>query len=243
MQIEKSSEWSSIVGQEPIPLKELCSWGKSQLLNLNLQKKKWEETFLEKSGPSSYYNHSGLYVFWWTGSRETLQQGVLNHLIKGKEYKPIHDDERYRLANLTLPELLTSDKGKRYLLQPVIYDFEWIVDDKGERCALYAGKASGVFERIRAHLQWVNTFDAFHKNTSAEVKARVLAKHNGRQQMRAGFEYVFQNEDEAQRKKLLVENVGITVHANHPHLVSRRFYVEDYLIGRLRAAFNVDTER
>jgi hypothetical protein len=201
---------------------------------------------MEKWGINSttnFYNFSGLYVFWWFGPKQYLENAVHDHLIQGKQYKAVNDDRRYELIGQAAPVEDVPGRVKSHLIQPVRYDFKWTADRFGERTALYAGKASGVFDRVKAHLQWQQQFAQFHASTDDERGARVLARHSGRQQLRAGFEYVFQNVIEKQRKEYLNAYVGLTVYPSPADAVSFRFYAEDYLIGTLRPAFNVDTER
>lgn len=241
-QHKRETAHQNLVGTPPKLLGPLTRWGPTVLENLNLQKRGWQENW-QTTPQTNYYNFSGLYTFWWVGERTVLENSAISHLNQGKQYKEAEDNARFALLNKEPPVQEVEWLVRPHLMHSVNFEFNWLPDDKyGWKAPLYVGKASGVFDRVKAHLQWHDSFATLMPEAEKPYPS-ILPSHTGRQQFRVGFEYLFQNLPVTDRHILLESSIALSVHPTPADDVSFRFYEEDYMIGLLRPAFNVDSER
>jgi hypothetical protein len=241
-QQKRETAHQNLVATTPKLLGPLTRWGPEVTDNLNLQKKGWQENW-HTTPKTDYYNFSGLYVFWWVGKKSVLDNAAVAHLNQGKQYKEQEDDARFSLLDKEPPIQEVEGLIRPHLMHPLNFKFNWLPDDQYEwKAPLYVGKASGVFDRVKHHLLWHNNFVALSPNVK-KYYPNILPRHTGRQQFRVGFEYLFQKLPVAKRHTLLESNIALSVLPTPADDVSFRFYEEDYMIGLLRPAFNVDSER
>ena len=236
---KRSVASDNLLNAPVIPLAQLGHWGPRQHLTYHIDQDGWIDNWATNA-ETNYFNFSGLYIFWWIGDRTVLEESNRVHLIKGKKYKQEEDDARYDLLGLNVPG--NAGGNNIYLEHEITYDFLWRqgVNCK-EKCALYIGKSSGVYGRVDGHVKWQTSFGPLLLGNNQNPM--LLPRHSGSQQFRVGFEYLFKHTPLDVRRDLMLNSVGLTVHPTRADDVSFRFYEEDYLIGSLRPAFNVDSER
>jgi hypothetical protein len=156
----------------------------------------------------------GIYVFWWLNN--TAQ--CLNPL-KG----PICT----RTYTLQGKQKTGTGESVDYHQIEININDSWL--QRYERhIPLYAGKsADSLYKRIKLHLQ-IN-----HQKYTGKTTA---------DQLRRGMERLFKQHDST--SQLIVDHVGYSFISLHGEKeVVNRFYLEDYVIGKLMPLFNVDIER
>jgi|AntRauTorckE5430_2_1112549.scaffolds.fasta_scaffold00249_7 hypothetical protein len=220
-----------------IPISELCSD-----LNLNhavttgtltIQQDDWDANLQAKSPPlhSNNIHEAGLYCFWWIGEPALLNEGVLQHWLKGKV---VGDDAE----RVTPPFQEVRDNH-------IFHKITWQFHQAGsqQNYPMYIGKASSVYKRVRLHLQWPLSAYPGYPRTNAPLEIKPAGNVNSSTQFRKGYEYLFRQMTNQERIEQLIENVGVSF-INLPfHDVTNRFFWEDKLIGMLRPPFNLDAER
>lgn len=101
--------------------------------------------------------------------------------------------------------------------------------------SLYVGKATKLKSRISQHLLLKSPGRVHPKPRNHEkVKPKTTSC-----QLRAGIEHIFP--DESKPRDFILDNMGLSFSAIDT--VSRRFYLEDFVIGYFKPWFNLDCER
>jgi len=210
------SERLSGLGANPICLNKLINKN-GQSLNYNAT---FEFGLRKKSEPVS-----AIYAFWWLGNSDELKSYsdlILQVKIKGKK------------TNKTYQEFYSDNSKvkvtKGHIIHTITWDTEWF---NSRLPCLYIGKTSNLCSRIGSHLmlktrEWKSNPEYLYKPTSAC-------------QFRSGFEHLFQKYPE--RRKLMLNQVGISFQGFNWNEVAERFYLEDLAIGYFRPWFNIDSER
>ena len=80
---------------------------------------------------------AGVYIFWWTGSKESL--GKLNR--------------RIRLKGKVSEENIIKNKDKTHVLHDVEWSTDWFPEELNDRYALYVGKSTKLANRFALHLK------------------------------------------------------------------------------------------
>jgi hypothetical protein len=110
--------------------------------------------------------------------------------------------------------------------------WDWNVND--EFICLYIGKTTDFRKRIPLHL-------LLKTNNLKNKKGNQLNKKTTSCQLRSGFDYLYSNKNDIYIKNELMEHIYLSFYYENDFV--KRFYIEDYLIGKLRPWFNVDSER
>ncbi len=118
---------------------------------------------------------------------------------------------------------------------PVNVDFEdWWPENIPYPC-LYVGKSTSIKKRFPKHM-----------NRGSEKRLYTIPETNEKQkpitssgQLRYGIEHIFKNENNP--LEIIYQKVGFSYNTNLT--VVDRFYKENYLIGKWRPWFNIDSER
>lgn len=190
---------------------------------------------------------SGIYVFWWSGTKEDLKKLNRKILLQGKK------------------------DGDTFHWHPIEWQMDWLVPveiEKNENhYALYVGKSTTLRNRIRQHFHfsvdhesWKTNLDKPKNNQGkSKLTLRGMRKfHNEGYnisynpttscQFRAGMSLLCR--DEANNNEfwnLIKKNMSLSIlpctDTEKENKVAVRFYLEDYLIGALRPWFNLDSER
>jgi hypothetical protein len=111
-------------------------------------------------------------------------------------------------------------------------NWNWNLNEKF--ICLYIGKTRDFQDRISKHLL-LKTDNLRNKNNNQ------LNKKNSTCQLRSGFDYLYSKESNIYIKNELMEHLFLSLYYENDFV--KRFYIEDYLIGKLRPWFNVDSER
>jgi len=111
-------------------------------------------------------------------------------------------------------------------------NWDWNLED--EYICLYVGKTRDFKKRISQQL-------LLKTNNLKNINGNQLNKKITSCQLRSGFDYLYSNKDNIYIKNELMEHIFLSLY--HENDFVRRFYIEDYLIGKLRPWFNVDSER
>lgn len=111
-------------------------------------------------------------------------------------------------------------------------EWNWNLDD--EKVCLYVGKATNIKKRLGQHL-CLKTGHLYPKTTN------YLNKITSACQFRAGFDYLYQDNKGINIFTEINSRIHLTILKEDDFI--RRFYIEDFLIGRLLPWFNVDSER
>ena len=111
---------------------------------------------------------------------------------------------------------------------------EWNWNLENEYVCLYVGKTRDMQKRISQHLL-LDTDNLGSKNGSQ------LHKKTTACQLRSGFDYLYSKKENVYIKNELMEHLYLSIYYEDDF--TKRFYLEDYLIGKLRPWFNVDSER
>lgn len=126
--------------------------------------------------------------------------------------------------------------GRRYAA--IQLDDEWLGIDAGLPVPLNVGKtADNVAKRVGQHIRImdVRTTPQFHGS-------RKQPRPTTGCQLRAGVEHLFPRM--ADTRAFILDNVGLSyVEMDGDQHAANRFYLEDYAIGLMRPALNIDIER
>jgi len=111
-------------------------------------------------------------------------------------------------------------------------EWNWNLDD--EFVCLYVGKTRDFQKRISKHL--------LLKTGKLENKdGNQLNKKTTSCQLRSGFDYLYSKSKNIHIKNELMQHLFLSIYYENDFI--KRFYLENYLIGKLRPWFNVDSER
>jgi len=113
-------------------------------------------------------------------------------------------------------------------------NIEWNWNLEDEYVCLYIGKTRDLKKRISQHLL-LNTDNLKNINDSQLYKKTTSC------QLRSGFDYLYSKKENVYIKNELMEHLYLSIYYEDDFV--KRFYLEDYLIGKLRPWFNVDSER
>lgn len=188
-------------------------------------------------------NHSGIYIFWWTGTKVELEGLNKQIRLKGKVNKdatPENLEEKHHFHNIE-------------------FSTKWFPELEQQRYALYVGKSTNIENRLRWHLKVGTTHNNWKKaQNEMPNKGNFFPVYSPTTscQFRSGIELLVKDKEfsEEQFWNYVKENISFSYLTFHnPNLnekqnekdlfVAERFYLEDYLIGTLRPWFNIDSER
>jgi len=113
-------------------------------------------------------------------------------------------------------------------------NIEWNWNLENDYVCLYVGKTRDMQKRISQHLL-LDTDNLKNENSSQ------LNKKTTSCQLRSGFDYLYSKQEKVYIKNELMEHLYLSIYYEDDFV--KRFYLEDYLIGKLRPWFNVDSER
>lgn len=121
---------------------------------------------------------------------------------------------------------IKGPKGKEQNLT-----WNWNLDN--EKICLYVGKSTNIKKRLGQHL-------CLKIDSLAPIEPNKLNKRTTGCQFRAGFDYLYQgkNVDIFERMN---KRIHLAILPDEDFI--RRFYIEDFLIGKLLPWFNLDSER
>ena len=111
-------------------------------------------------------------------------------------------------------------------------NWDWNLDD--EYICLYIGKTRDFQDRIAKHL-------LLKTDNLKNINENQLNKKTTSCQLRSGFDYLYSKDNDIYIKNELMEHLYLSLYYENDFV--KRFYIEDYLIGKLRPWFNVDSER
>lgn len=189
---------------------------------------------------------AGVYIFWWTGSIESLEKLNRRIRLKGKvsEEKTIKD--------------------KPHVLHNVEWNTNWFPEEVKDRYALYVGKTTKLANRFAMHLKMGTSHKDWRDSLLTETdihenKTKInfnsgdylkLYSPTTSCQFRSGIELLLIDElDEKLFWKTIEDNISYSFYPLNSTDqktdtdMPSRFYLEDYLIGKLRPWFNLDCER
>lgn len=222
----------NIFHNPPVRLNQFCKFLQSK--SLVPSREQWNSVFVSnQNGPTT----AGLYCFWWLGDINVLKKGSRDLIISGKKVS----ERTIKQYGAETVDLDYCDE-KNHIKHHVSWDFRERVNGSYTAIPLYVGKTSNVFNRIKQQLYWPDSQkcrDGFGLGNGV----RKIYKPTTACQLRAGFEYLFQWEDEKTRRQYLRDHIGLTVHFTGIDDIKERFYLENLLIGQLRPPFNLDSER
>lgn len=194
-----------------------------------------------KSAFKKEMERSGVYVFWWTGSLDTLEKLHKHIEIQGK----VNVDQK--------------EEGDRHHRHRISFHKEWLTQVKiGEMqetaVALYVGKSTNVLRRFGLHMKtktehenWRNSI--LNGKPYDSISHYKLHSPTTSCQFRSGMSLLClgteTNEEflEIINKNIHFSYLPLDNPNNRDEYVAHRFYLEDYLIGALRPWFNLDSER
>jgi len=110
-------------------------------------------------------------------------------------------------------------------------NWDWNLND--EFVCLYIGKTRDFQKRVSQHL-------LLKTNKLKNINGNQLYKKTTTCQLRSGFDYLYLNKNDNIKNELM-EHIYLSLYYENDFV--KRFYIEDYLIGKLRPWFNVDSER
>lgn len=117
-------------------------------------------------------------------------------------------------------------------------DDEWLGLGAGLPIPLYVGKtADSLIKRVRQHIRITDV-----RTTPLFEGSRKQPRPTTSCQLRAGVEHLFPQMSDT--RALILDNVGlsfVTLHGDEH--AANRFYLEDYAVGLMRPALNIDIER
>ncbi|MEW9109009.1 MAG: hypothetical protein AB2374_06635 [Cytobacillus gottheilii] len=174
----------------------------------------WKIKNINNPALPSCLKEGGIYVFW----RMNDQADSL---------KPFYDEEQCSRKYTLQGKKITSPSAMNMFQQVEIeITDDWLERYKGH-IPLYVGKNTDcLLKRFTLHLQ-INHEQYKGKTTS--------------NQLRRGIKTLFPN---SHTTDLIVNHIGYTVINLHGYENAvNRFYLEDYLIGKLLPLFNIDIER
>jgi hypothetical protein len=111
-------------------------------------------------------------------------------------------------------------------------EWDWNLDD--EYVCLYVGKTTTLKERIGQHL-------LLKTDNLKNINGNQLNKKTTSCQLRSGFDYLYSKDSNIYIKNELMQRLYLSLYYENDFI--KRFYIEDYLIGKLRPWFNIDSER
>ena len=111
-------------------------------------------------------------------------------------------------------------------------EWNWNLDD--EFVCLYIGKTRNFRKRIGLHL-------LLDTENLGNIDGNKLYKKTTSCQLRSGFDYLYSKNDGIHIKDELMKHLYLSIYFEDNFI--HRFYLENYLVGRLRPWFNVDSER
>lgn len=129
-------------------------------------------------------------------------------------------------------------KGPAGKLVTLIVDDTWLGIGADLPVPLYVGKsAADISKRIGQHLR-LSSERMFPLGTSSRKRKAPTTLC----QLRAGIEHMFHKERNT--RDLILDNIGLSyVELGGDGNSANRFYLEDFAIGRMKPAINVDIER
>ncbi len=193
-------------------------------------------------------NHSGIYIFWWTGKIDELKSLNKRILLKGKVDK----------------EASASNQKKEHHYHKIEFSTDWFPKLKQKRYALYVGKSTDIAKRFQWHLKIKTKHKSENKDVinwraAMDLKSEYTSVYSPTTscQFRSGIELLLKNKKFNTNEDFwnyVKENVSFSFLTFHNDttkdkdsekdlFVAERFYLEDYLIGTLRPWFNIDSER
>ena len=113
-------------------------------------------------------------------------------------------------------------------------NIEWNWNLDNEYVCLYIGKTRDIQKRISQHL-------LLKTDNLTNVNGCKLNKKTTSCQLRSGFDYLYSKNKNVYIKNELMEHLYLSIYYEENFI--NRFYIEDYLIGKFRPWFNVDSER
>ncbi|GGM40426.1 hypothetical protein GCM10011351_28210 [Paraliobacillus quinghaiensis] len=174
----------------------------------------WKMKNLNDSSLPTGANKGGIYVFWW-----------LNNSTDSRE--PFHEQKGSLKFTLQGKKITYQGGSDEYQQIEIEISDSWLEKYKNH-IPLYVGKSADcILKRIGLHLQ-INQPKYTGKSTS--------------DQLRRGIERLFYSYPNT--TDLIVKHVGysyINLHGEED--VVNRFYLEDFVIGKLMPLFNIDIER
>ncbi|MBQ9494912.1 MAG: hypothetical protein IJR50_04655 [Treponema sp.] len=120
-------------------------------------------------------------------------------------------------------------KGPNRKTQSLSWD--WNLDN--EKICLYVGKSTDIKKRLGQHL--LLKTNNLYPNTTSELYKKTTSC-----QFRSGFDYLYQKKNINIFSKI---NKRVHLSIIRENNFIRRFYMEDFLIGKLLPWFNIDSER
>jgi len=111
-------------------------------------------------------------------------------------------------------------------------NWDWNLHDK--YICLYIGKTVNFKNRISKHLL-LKTDKLINENI------KQLYKKTTSCQLRSGFDYLYSKKNNINIKNEIIEHLYLSLYYEKNFV--KRFYIEDYLIGKFCPWFNVDSER
>ena len=247
--------YNAFLQQPVVAMNELGHWYRndpnvSETFSLN--RADWTHAYndghpLEAQVDDRIYT-SGVYCFWYRGSAEDLAEYNAIHYIQGQQ--GYLEDPRLEGTDIQCLWTGTRENQKRevidvyHLFHPVTWQFHQREVGGELLVPLYVGKASNIFKRVKQHLAWPGrNHPVAQVHPIVHLPMALKPPGNTVAQMRAGFEFLFQNEDDQNKRLRLQNNIALSIFPFDFIDFQNRFYFENYLIGMLRPPFNVDSER
>ena len=111
-------------------------------------------------------------------------------------------------------------------------EWNWNLDE--EYVCLYIGKTTTIQQRIAQHL-------ILKTENLKNINGDQLNKKTTSCQLRSGFDYLYSKNENTYIKNELMQHLYLSIYYEEDFI--KRFYLEDYIIGKLKPWFNVDSER
>jgi len=122
-------------------------------------------------------------------------------------------------------------KGTKNVNKEIIWD--WNLSD--EYICLYVGKTENLKNRISQHMLLKT------ENLINKINDKQLYKKTTTCQLRSGFDYLYSKKNNINIMSEIKEHIYLSLYYEDDFV--KRFFIEDYFIGKLRPWFNVDSER
>lgn len=156
-------------------------------------------------------------------------------------------NRRYTKNNLEFPGvycfwLMNHDKTAKNLKRDVIIQgpnncaqkihWDWNLDE--EMICLYVGKSTNIKHRLGLHLL-LRTSNLYQEPMDSLNKITTSC------QLRSGFDYLYQVQQNSNMIDVMSKRLMFSCFREDDFV--KRFFIEDYLVGKLLPWFNVDSER
>ncbi|GHV96807.1 hypothetical protein AGMMS50293_31270 [Spirochaetia bacterium] len=138
-----------------------------------------------------------------------------------------YNNELNKIKELYRDLIIEGPNGSKENIQ-----WDWNMDNK--YLCLYVGKTRDFQKRISQHL-------LLKTENLKNIDGNKLNKKTTACQLRSGFDYLYSKNNDVNIKNELQKTIFLSLYYENDFI--KRFYIEDYLIGKLKPWFNVDSER